>query len=75
MNNERVCERIADDSCVFCGLHFNPGGGHYYEGYHNKYGYVECDGGGLVIEHSGGCTGFQICPECLKKIREAGIEC
>ncbi len=71
---ERVSDRIADDSCAFCGLHFNPAGGHYYEGYRNEYGNIECEGGGLVVPHMANCE-FQICPKCLAKIRGAGVEC
>lgn len=73
-SHDKVSGRIADDSCVFCGLHFNPAGGHWYEGYRNKHGNIECEGGGLIVPHLAGCE-FQICPECLEKIKNAGIEC
>jgi len=71
---KKVEGRLADDSCVFCGLHFGPAGGHYYKGTTNQFGNIDTEEGGLVIPHLS-CCEIQICPGCLKKIRGAGIEC
>ncbi len=60
--------RIADDSCLFCGLHFGPAGGHYYRGILNKDGNIVTEEGGLVIPHIA-CCEVQICPDCYIKIK------
>ena len=63
---------IADDSCLFCGRHYNIAGGHYYTGFVNDEGNIEDSEGGLVIEHLSHCA-VQICPDCHKKLKIARL--
>lgn len=76
MSNKALIQgRIADDCCVFCGLHSNIGGGHYFKGYMNKQGNIEGTApnkGWIFKEHLSGCI-FQICFECVKKIKAGGM--
>ena len=59
--------RMADDSCLFCGLHGDEGGGHWFEGiYCEKEDWYESESGWVAIEHLSGCH-VQICPRCMKK--------
>jgi len=56
---------IPDDTCIFCGIHFSPCGGHCFIGkYNSKMDWYEDDKGGLLINEK-----IQICPECRKKYK------
>lgn len=65
---ENRTERIsmADDSCLFCGLHGEEAGGHLFIGKRNKDGNLISDTGWLCIEHLA-CCAVQICPGCVAK--------
>ena len=58
--------RMADDSCLFCGLHGDHSGGHLFIGKPNKEGNLISDSGWLCIEHLSICA-VQICPACVKR--------
>ena len=59
--------RLVDDSCVFCGIHGLPRGGHYFEavGQDKLGGYITLEGW-IVMPHIANCE-FQICPDCQTK--------
>lgn len=59
--------RLVDDSCVFCGLHGLPAGGHYFRAIsQDKLGGYVTEEGWIVMPHISNCE-FQICPDCQKK--------
>lgn len=58
---------MADDACLFCGLHGEYSGGHLFIGKRQEDGSLKSDTGWICIEHQSDCT-VQICPGCAKKV-------
>lgn len=63
--SREVTLRLADDACLFCGLHGEIAGGHVFIGKRNKEGWLVSDSGWVCIEHKANCE-VQICPTCVK---------
>jgi len=58
--------RLVDDSCLFCGLHGDIGGGHLFVGKQDKDGNFRSKTGWLCIPYLSMCE-VQICPKCVEK--------
>lgn len=58
--------RMADDACLFCGLHGEIVGGHLFVGKRQKDETLLSASGWWCIEHLA-CCAVQICPACVEK--------
>ena len=63
---DEVAIRMADDSCLFCNIHFGPAGGHLFVGRRNSEGWIVSQARAVCIEHLATCA-IQICPQCVVK--------
>ena len=70
MKKERI--RMVDDSCLFCGSHFGPAGGHLFVGIRNDKGNLISDNGAVCIPHLFDCE-IQICPVCVGKLKQVNL--
>ena len=68
-----ITVRMADDSCLFCGLHGDNAGGHLFTGTRQKDGTLISKSGWWCIEHLSGCA-VQVCPTCIAKYHLPAVE-